>query len=146
MIEQGREPLVDPALLEVVHLRAGLLAFFFQFLLLLGLFFLMSLYLTVALGLSAIATGVRLMPMSIMLLLAAVGIPKLLPNVSPRSCGRVGFLSLAVGLVLLVALLDVGTGRRDRHLAAHARRVRRRGAGLAVGCGDGGRGVRRTQR
>ena len=110
MISQGREPLVDPALLEVVHLRAGLLAFFFQFLLLLGLFFLMSLYLTVALGLSAIATGVRLMPMSIMLLLAAVGIPKLLPNVSPRRVARVGFLSFAVGLVLLVALLDVGTG------------------------------------
>ena len=44
MISQGREPLVDPALLKVVHLRAGLLAFFFQFLLLLGLFFLMSLY------------------------------------------------------------------------------------------------------
>ncbi len=110
MISQGREPLVDPALLEVVHLRAGLLAFFFQFLLLLGLFFLMSLYLTVALGLTAIATGVRLMPMSIMLLLAAVGIPKLLPNVSPRRVARVGFLSFAVGLVLLVALLDVGTG------------------------------------
>jgi MFS family permease len=110
MISQGREPLVDPALLEVVHLRAGLLAFFFQFLLLLGLFFLMSLYLTVALGLTAIATGVRLMPMSIMLLLAAVGIPKLLPNVSPRRVARVGFLSFAVGLVMLVALLDVGTG------------------------------------
>jgi MFS family permease len=110
MISQGREPLVDPALLKVVHLRAGLLAFFFQFLLLLGLFFLMSLYLTVALGLSAIATGVRLMPMSILLLLAAVGIPKLLPDVSPRRVARVGFLSLALGLVMLVALLDVGTG------------------------------------
>jgi hypothetical protein len=70
----------------------------------------MSLYLTVALGLTAIATGVRLMPMSIMLLLAAAGIPKLLPNASPRRVARVGFLSFAVGLVLLVALLDVGTG------------------------------------
>jgi MFS family permease len=110
MISQGREPLVDPALLEVVHLRSGLLAFFFQFLLLLGLFFLMSLYLTVALGLTAIATGVRLMPMSIMLLVGAAGIPKLLPDASPRRVARVGFLSFAVGLVLLVALLDVGTG------------------------------------
>ncbi len=110
MISHGREPLVDPALLKVVHLRAGLLAFFFQFLLLLGLFFLMSLYLTVALGLTAIATGVRLMPMSIMLLLAAAGIPKLLPNASPRRVARVGFVSFALGLVLLVALLDVGTG------------------------------------
>jgi MFS family permease len=110
MVDRGREPLVDPALLQVVHLRVGLMAFFFQFLLLLGLFFLMSLFLTVALGLSAIATGVRLMPMSIMLLLAAVGIPKLLPNASPRRVSRVGFISIAVGLVVLVALLDVGSG------------------------------------
>lgn len=108
--EQGREPLVDPALWQIVDLRIGLTAFFFQFLLLLGLFFLMSLFLTVALGLSAIATGVRLMPMSIMLLAAAVGIPKLLPHASPRRVSRVGFLAIAVGLVLLVALLDVGSG------------------------------------
>jgi MFS family permease len=110
VIDRGREPLVDPALLRVVHLRAGLLAFFFQFLLLLGLFFLMSLYLTVALGLTAIATGVRLMPMSLMLLAAAVGVPKLLPHASPRRVTRVGFVCIAVGLVLLVALLDVGSG------------------------------------
>ena len=110
MVTQGREPLVDPALLRVPHLRIGLLAFFFQFLLLLGLFFLMSLFLTVALGLSAIATGVRLMPMSVMLLLAAVGIPKLLPDASPRRVCRVGFGSLALGLVMLVVLLDVGSG------------------------------------
>ena len=86
MVDQGREPLVDPALFQVVHLRVGLMAFFFQFLLLLGLFFLMSLFLTVALGLSAIATGVRLMPMSVMLLLAAVGIPKLLPERVAAPC------------------------------------------------------------
>jgi len=110
MIEHDREPLVDPALFQVVHLRSGLEAFFFQYLLLLGLFFLMSLYLTVALGLSAIATGVRLMPMSVMLFLAAVGIPKVFPNANPRRVTRLGFLSIAVGLSMLVALLDVGTG------------------------------------
>ena len=70
----------------------------------------MSLFLTVALGLSAIATGVRLMPMSIMLLAGAVGIPKFLPGVSPRRVGLVGFVSMAAGLVMLVALLDVGVG------------------------------------
>jgi MFS family permease len=50
------------------------------------------------------------MPMSVMLLLAAAGIPKLLPNVSPRRVARVGFLCFAAGLVLLVVLLEVGTG------------------------------------
>jgi MFS family permease len=110
VVGQGREPLVDPELLKVRQLRAGLSAFFFQFILQYGLFFLMSLYLTVALGLSAVATGVRLTPLSIALLLAAVGIPKRFPNASPRAVVRLGFLLLTGGLLLLIVLLGVGTG------------------------------------
>ena len=61
-------------------LRGGLTSFFFQYLLQAGLFFAVPLFLSVALGLSAIDTGVRLLPLSITLLLAAVGIPKALPR------------------------------------------------------------------
>jgi hypothetical protein len=46
------------------------------------------LFLSVALGLSAIATGVRLLPLSITLLLAAVGVPKFFPHASPRRVSR----------------------------------------------------------
>ena len=42
---------------------SGLRAFFMQYLLQMGLFFVVPLYLSVALGLSAIATGVRIMPL-----------------------------------------------------------------------------------
>ena len=49
--------------------------FFFQYLLQAGLFFVVPLFLSVALGLSAIETGVRLLPLSVTLLLAAVGHP-----------------------------------------------------------------------
>jgi len=55
-------------------------------------------------------TGVRLLPLSLSLLLFAVGIPKVLPDVSPRRVVRLGFVSLFAGLVLLVALLDAGAG------------------------------------
>ena len=48
----------------------------------------MPLFLSVALGLSAIETGVRLLPLSITLLLAAAGIPKVFPNASPRRVVR----------------------------------------------------------
>src|SRR5581483_2431813 len=68
------------------------------------------LFLSVALGLSAIATGVRLLPLSITLLLAAVGIPKLFPTVSPRRVVRLGFLALFAGIVVMVAALDAGAG------------------------------------
>ena len=66
--------------------------------------------LSVALGLSAIATGVRLLPLSVTLLLAAVGVPRLFPNASPRFVVRVGFLALFSGIAVMVALLDIGAG------------------------------------
>jgi hypothetical protein len=72
----GKASLLDPTMLKNRVLRSGLIAFFFQYLLQAGLFFVVPLFLSVALGLSAIATGVRLLPLSATLLLAAVGIPK----------------------------------------------------------------------
>jgi hypothetical protein len=68
------------------------------------------LFLSVALGLSAVATGVRLLPLSITLLLAAAGIPKVFPNASPRRVVQVGVLALFAGIVVMIAALDVGAG------------------------------------
>jgi MFS family permease len=109
-ITAGRGALLDPTMLRSRVLRGGLTAFFFQFLLQAGLFFTIPLFLSVALGLSAIETGVRLLPLSVTLLLAAVGIPKLLPRVSPRKVARFGFLALFAGIVIMVAALDAGAG------------------------------------
>jgi MFS family permease len=108
--EHGRAVLIDPVMLRNRLLRSGLTAFFFQFLLQAGLFFCVPLYLSVALGLSAVATGVRLLPLSITLLLAAVGVPRFLPTVSPRLVVRVGFAALFAGVVIMIALLEVGAG------------------------------------
>jgi len=109
-IARGREPLIDPAILRVARLRGGLIAFFFQYLLQGGLFFAVPLFLSVALGLSAIETGVRLLPLSLTLLLAAVGIPRILPDASPRRIVQLGFLALLAGIVVMVAALDAGAG------------------------------------
>ena len=109
-LDRGVEPLVNPSILRNRTLRGGLTSFFFQYLIQAGLFFTVPLFLSVALGLSAIATGVRLLPLSVTLLLAAAGIPKMFPNASPRRVVRVGFLSLFAGVVVLVAALDAGAG------------------------------------
>ena len=109
-LDQGAEPLVDPAILRNRVLRGGLTAFFFQYLLQAGLFFAVPLFLSVALGLSAIATGVRLLPLSITLLLAAAGIPKAFPHASPRRIVQLGYLALLAGIVVMVAALDAGAG------------------------------------
>ena len=103
-------PLIDPKILRVPLLRGGLTSFFFQYFLQGGLFFAVPLFLSVALGLSAIDTGVRLLPLSVTLILAAAGIPRFFPDVSPRRVVRLGFLALFAGLVVLVALLDEGAG------------------------------------
>ncbi len=110
LVERQGEPLVDPAILRVSGLRAGLTSFFFQYFLQGGLFFAMPLFLSIALGLSAIETGVRLLPLSFALIAAAAGIPKLLPDVSPRRVVRFGFLAMFAGLVVLVGALEAGAG------------------------------------
>jgi MFS family permease len=108
--DRGEAALIDPSMLRIHDFRAGLTSFMFQYLLQAGMFFCIPLFLSVALGLSAIATGVRLLPLSITLLAAAVGVPKFFPNASPRLVVRLGFLLLFVGLVVMVAALDIGAG------------------------------------
>ncbi len=88
----------------------GVVAFFLRFLIQAGLFFCVPLYLSVALGLSAIDTGLRIMPLSVTLLLAASAFPRCSRNASPRRVVRLGFLALLVGLVSLTAALEVGVG------------------------------------
>ncbi|WP_053205696.1 MFS transporter [Jiangella muralis] len=108
--DAGQAILFDPALLRNGVLRAGLVSFLFQYVVLAGVFFTVPLFLSVALGLSAIETGVRILPLSLALLATALGIPKLLPGVSPRLVVRAGFLSMCAGIVWLVAALDVDAG------------------------------------
>jgi MFS family permease len=106
----GQEPLVRTAMLRNRQLTGGLTMFFFQFLVQAGFFFVVPLFLSVALGLSAIDTGIRLLPLSVTLLAAAIGIPKLFPQVSPRLVVRLGLLSLLAGTVVLLGALDADAG------------------------------------
>ena len=110
LVEQRREPLVDPVLLRNQQLTGGLTMFFFQYLVQMGVFFVVPLYLSVALGLSALATGARILPLSLTLLAAAILIPRFLPDVSPRRVVRLGILALLAGAVVLMAALDADAG------------------------------------
>jgi MFS family permease len=109
-LQHHRAALLDPQMLKVPRLQGGLTSFFFQFMLQSGLFFVIPLFLSVALGLSAVSTGVRLLPLSITLMASAVGVPRLFPHTSPRRIVRVGFGLLFLGIVVLLAALDSGAG------------------------------------
>jgi len=107
---RGGEPLVRRVMFKNEQLKGGLTMFLFQYLVQAGVFFVIPLYLSVALGLSAIETGVRILPLSITLLAAAIGVPRVFPRTSPRLIVRSGLLALFLGTVVLMALLDVNSG------------------------------------
>ena len=107
---RGGEPLIRADLLRNRQLSGGLVLFFFQFLAQAGLFFVVPLYLSVCLGLSALDTGVRLLPLSLTLLIAALGVPRVFPNASPRLIVRVGLLALLAGTVVLLGALEADSG------------------------------------
>ena len=110
VVEKHDEPLVQPGMLRNPRLRGGLTMFFFQYFVQGGLFFVVPLFLSIVVGLSAAGTGVRLLPLSIALLLAALSIPKFRPHASPRGVVQGGLLALLAGIVALVAALEEGAG------------------------------------
>jgi MFS family permease len=108
--KRGAEPLVRLAMLGNRQFTGGLVMFFFQFLIQAGLFFTIPLYLSVALGLSAIDTGIKIIPLSVTLLIAAAGIPRFFPDISPRLVVQAGLLAMFGGIVWLFMSIDVHAG------------------------------------
>ena len=104
--KRGAEPLVRPSMLQNAQLTGGLRMFFFQYFVQSGVFFVVPLFLSVALGLSAIDTGVRLLPLSVTLLAAAAGIPRFRPNANPRRVVRLALFAMFAGTVVLLAAID----------------------------------------
>jgi len=107
---RGEEPLIRPGMRSNQQLSGGLIMFFFQYLVQAGLFFVVPLFLSVCLGLTALETGVRLLPLSLTLLVAALGIPRFFPDVSPRLVVRSGLFALLAGTVVLLGALDEDAG------------------------------------
>ena len=104
--QEGKEPLFTPSFIEQHGLNGGLLMFLLQFVVMMGLFFVVPLFLSVALGLSAIETGIRITPLSVTMLLAAAGVPKLFPTTSPRRIVTIGFAAVLLGILVLLASMD----------------------------------------
>ncbi|MBF6557247.1 MAG: MFS transporter [Acidimicrobiales bacterium] len=107
---RGGDPLVRPSMLKNAQLAGGLSLFFFQFLVQMGVFFVIPLYLSVVLALSAVQTGARLLPLSLALLVAAVGIPRFLPRAPTRRVVQAGFGAMTVGMLVLIGGISPSSG------------------------------------
>jgi MFS family permease len=104
---EGRDTLLDRALLKIETLRAGLTTLMMQQLILLGTFFVLPVYLQVVLGLDAFETGKRLFPMSVTMFIAAMTGPKLAAGLAPKRVAQAGLLALVLASVLLLGTIDI---------------------------------------
>lgn len=107
LVATGREPLIHPSMLDNPVLRAGLTLFGFQFMVQAGVFFVVPLFLSVVLELPALDTGLRILPLSLSLLVAALGVPRWWPHVSPRLAVRAGIFLMLAGILLLRSGIDL---------------------------------------
>jgi EmrB/QacA subfamily drug resistance transporter len=101
-------PLIDPSLLGNRQLTTGLVALLMQYLVMMGVFFAMPLFLSIVLGLDAFETGVRMLPLSLALVITAPLVAKLLPNAPPRRVVQVGLVVMLAATLLLAARLEDG--------------------------------------
>jgi MFS family permease len=106
--KRHEEPLLYRAHLENRRLTNPLLLFGVQYFMQAGIFFTIPLFLSIVLGLSALDTGLRLLPLSLGLLATAMGIPRLLPGASPRRVVRIGTFLMLAGTTVLIAGLEPG--------------------------------------
>jgi EmrB/QacA subfamily drug resistance transporter len=103
----GLDALVDLSMLGIARLRAGLTTLGAQQLVLMGTFFVLPVYLQTVLGLDAFETGLKLFPLSISMLMAALLGPRMAARRSPKRVAQVGLIFLALASVFLLATVDV---------------------------------------
>ena len=102
----GRTPLVQLDLLEVPQLRAGLVTALSMQLVLMGIFFANPLYLQIVQGYNAFETGLRMLPVSVMLFVASLIGARLASTRSPRTLVRAGFALIFLATVGILSLID----------------------------------------
>ena len=102
----GADPLVHLSLLRIPPLRAGLTGLFSQNLILMGVFFVVPLYLQLVLGLDALQTGIKMLPISITMFLAAAAGSRLSTRFTVRGIVRTGLTTTVLAILILIATID----------------------------------------
>lgn len=113
----GTDPLVHLELLQVPPLRAGLAGLVTQNLILMGVFFVVPLYLQLVIGLDALGTGIRMLPVSIAMFLASAAGSRLSSRYPVRSVVRAGLGTILVAVLALLTTVEPQLARPDFALA-----------------------------
>ncbi|MDH4145577.1 MAG: MFS transporter [Acidimicrobiia bacterium] len=98
-VARGDAPLFSFGTFNDANYRAGIATDALESLLIAGLLFTIPVYLQSGRGYTALEAGVALLPFSLAILVAALGLPKLGELVSPKLLVQAGAVLIAVGLV-----------------------------------------------
>jgi MFS family permease len=99
---KGHTPLLGTDLLQIPVLRAGLGSTMVMYFIVAGSFFILPLYLQTVLGLDALGSGLRILPMSLALFVLALVGSRLSARISPRTLVQVGLALGVIGVALLM--------------------------------------------
>jgi MFS family permease len=105
-VRQDRDPLIKMELLGIPRLRSGLETFSAQNLILMGVFFTIPLYLQLVVGLDALETGIRMLPISIAMFITSSSGSFLAARWSARSIVRVGLVFIFVSILVLIGTIE----------------------------------------
>ncbi len=104
--DRGDEPLLDPALLHIPRMRAGLVVQWCQAFIIQATFFVLPLYLQTVLGFDSLKTGVAILPMSVAMFAFALGGAALTGRISPKLIVQRGIAAMLAGELFLLYFLD----------------------------------------
>ena len=102
----GLDPLFRLGLLKIGPLVAGLKMFFAQNLILMGVFFALPLYLQVVLGLDALDTGLRMLPVSVTMFIMSFAGARMSQKWSPQKIIRAGLWILLISVFVLMGTIE----------------------------------------
>jgi MFS family permease len=105
LIQREESPLLDVRLFNIDHLRAGLSVLLSQYFIIAGVFFIIPVYLQIALGFDALETGIKMMPLSIALILGSAVGTRLAAKFSSKRIVIAAQVILVVGTALFAGSL-----------------------------------------
>lgn len=102
----GEECLIRLDLFGIVPFRFGLVTLVMQSVILAGVFFALPLFLQVVVGLDALETGIRLLPVSLTLFVVSVFGSQFLLRFSPKRVVQIGLLIILAAVVVVLGTIE----------------------------------------
>lgn len=105
---KGGNPLLQVSMMKNGQLRAGLSVLTSQYVTIAAIFFIIPIYLQMVIGLDALQTGIRILPLSIALIVFSMAGSRAINRWTPRQIVRTGQVVIVFGSFALLAAIQPG--------------------------------------